>query len=346
MGIYYNAERDRWVAQVTYQGRRDSKSCRTRAEARLAESDLLQALTTAAAEVPAPDSLRAVCDGYLADLTRRRKSPDSIARASDTVKRVRECFGARVDQPVSEFGAPDLHAFRAARIDQGVKPSTLNRDLRTIRTIWKRALPDRPFPRGLFLAEDETRVRWLEPEQEAAVLPTLRSPFREMVRLAMLTLMRLTEIRTLRRHQISLARGIVTLPKAKGGPGSVVLNQEALAILRTQLSSHIQECVFPNPHGGPYSRVHVGRIWRTAARSLGLRGFAFHDLRHHGATRALNAGFSGQIVMALGRWKSERMMRRYAAVTDRTWRAAAEALSGSTQPTPDHPDGTDSRTSV
>jgi len=36
------------------------------------------------------------------------------------------------------------------------------------------------------------------------------------------------------------------------------------------------------------------------------------------------------IVMALGGWKrTERMMRRYAAVTDQTLRAAAEAVSGS-----------------
>jgi len=43
---------------------------------------------------------------------------------------------------------------------------------------------------------------------------------------------------------------------------------------------------------------------------------------------ALNTGFTAPIVMALGGWKSEAMMRRYAAVTDRTLRAAAEAVSG------------------
>jgi hypothetical protein len=35
------------------------------------------------------------------------------------------------------------------------------------------------------------------------------------------------------------------------------------------------------------------------------------------------------IVIALGGWKTEGMMRRYAAVTDQTLRAAAEAVSGS-----------------
>jgi len=43
---------------------------------------------------------------------------------------------------------------------------------------------------------------------------------------------------------------------------------------------------------------------------------------------ALNKGFTAPIVMALGGWKTERMMRRYAAVADQTLPAAAEAVSG------------------
>jgi integrase len=76
--------------------------------------------------------------------------------------------------------------------------------------------------------------------------------------------------------------------------------------------------------------MDVSRVFRKAARAAGLRDFHLHDLRHHGATMALNAGFTGEIVMALGGWKSGRMMRRYAAaaVTDQTLRAAAEAVSG------------------
>lgn len=76
----------------------------------------------------------------------------------------------------------------------------------------------------------------------------------------------------------------------------------------------------------PYSRVHISRVWRRAARAAGLRDFHFHALRHHGATMALNRGFTAPIVQALGGWKTERMMKRYAAVTDETLRAAAEAV--------------------
>jgi integrase len=86
--------------------------------------------------------------------------------------------------------------------------------------------------------------------------------------------------------------------------------------------------VFRSPDNRPYSRVHVSRVFRKAARAAGLKDFHFHDLRHHGATMALNAGFTAPIVMALGGLQSESMMRRYAAVTDQTLRAAAEAVSG------------------
>jgi hypothetical protein len=43
---------------------------------------------------------------------------------------------------------------------------------------------------------------------------------------------------------------------------------------------------------------------------------------------ALDSGLTEEIVVALGGWKSGQMMRRYAAVTDQTLRAAAEAVSG------------------
>jgi integrase len=275
-----------------------------------------------------PATLALLCDGYVLDLEARGKSPDSIRRAADTQARLAECFGTRMEEPLGGFSEADLYAFRAHRIQGQVKPSTVNRDLRSIRAMLKKALPGFRFPGELFFKEDETRVRWLEPLQEVDVMSRIASPFQEMARLAALTMMRLTEILTRRREHVALSQGVLQLPKTKTGPDTVVLNREALGILQRQLDSHGGEWVFPSPSGRPYSRVYVGRVWRRAARAAGLGDFHFQDLRHHGATMALNAGFSAPIVMALGRWKTERMMRRYAAVTDRTLRAAAEAVAG------------------
>jgi len=142
-------------------------------------------------------------------------------------------------------------------------------------------------------------------------------------------MMRCTEIRTLRREHVDLAQGVVTPPRTKTGPRQVVLSEEAMGILAKAMGATTGAWLFPSRTGEPYSRSQVSRVWHTAAQAASLTDVHFHDLRHHGATMALNAGFTSSVVMTLGGWKSERMMRRYAAVTDRTVRAAAEAVSGS-----------------
>lgn len=114
----------------------------------------------------------------------------------------------------------------------------------------------------------------------------------------------------------------------------MILSEAARKIVGEQLEEHTgSDWVFPGPSGRPYSREQIGKVFRRAARAAGLKDFHFHDLRHHGATMALNKGFTAPIVVALGGWKTERMMRRYAAVTDQTLWAAAEAVSG-TEPSP------------
>ena len=333
---------------MQYQGLRASRLCDTQQNAKLAKAEMLaelktQAETEAKAEA-APATLATLCAAYAPDLEAREISPDSIVRAQDTGKRLAECFGTRVHEPLGTLIEPDLVAFRAWRVKHQCKASTINRDLRTIRAMLKKALPGFRFPAGIFFKEDDTRVRWLKPEDEVLAFATVRTevcvgpkrgtrpgPCRDMSRLAAITLMRLTQIRTLRREQVDLTQGVVTLPRTKTEPRHVVLSAEAKEILGRALTAHTSAWVFPSPADRPYSRVHVGREWRKVSRGVGLSDFHFHDLRHHGATQALNAGFSGPIVQALGGWKSEKMMRRYAAVTDKTLRAAAEAASGNGQ---------------
>lgn len=78
----------------------------------------------------------------------------------------------------------------------------------------KRARQDFKFPGGAFFAEDEGRVRWLRPEEEILVLDTMPSPFREIAKLAALTLMRLGELRFLRREMVHIEQGAILLPRA------------------------------------------------------------------------------------------------------------------------------------
>jgi integrase len=66
-----------------------------------------------------------------------------------------------------------------------------------------------------------------------------------------------------------------------------MLSEGARKILQAQIEAHEKPWVFPTPEGVPYSRIHVSRVFRKAARAAGLKDFHFHDLHHHGATMAM-----------------------------------------------------------
>lgn len=218
----------RWQARVAYQGGRLSRLCDSKDAAKQAEADLLKELAAAAEqetqENAAPATLELLCEAYELDLEARGKAPDSITRAKDTVKRLEEFLGARMQDPLGKLTEADLYAYRASRLQHKIKAGTINRDFRTIRAMLKKALPGFRFPAGVFLPEDETRVKWLRPEDELVVFATMPAPFGDLARLAAITMMRLTEIRTLRRWQVDLGQGVVTLPRTKTTPRHVVLN--------------------------------------------------------------------------------------------------------------------------
>ena len=67
-----------------------------------------------------------------------------------------------------------------------------------------------------------------------------------MAKLAWLTLMRLSEIRCLRREQVLLDQGVVRLPRAKGGAHAVMLSETARKLR-------------PSIHGRVAARQLLGR---------------------------------------------------------------------------------------
>jgi integrase len=333
------------MARVAYRSQRRSRVCETKQQAKEAEAELLNELKVTAGQREAagavPATMGALLDAYALDLEARGKGVDSIGRAKQTKTVMEAVLPTLVTTAVSRVRDRDLYDFRQARARQGAKPSTINRDLRTLRAALKAVRPDFKFPGGAFYPEDETRVRWLRPEEELLVFDAMPQatrpskknasrplPFTIMARLAALTLMRQGELRTLKREYVRLEQGVVMLPKAKAGARPVVLSSEAQKILKTQLEATATEWVFPSPDGRPYSRIHVSRVFRKASRGAGLRGFTFHDLRHPEPPWPSTVASRHRSFKRLGGWKTERMMKRYAAVTDRTLRAAAEAVSG------------------
>jgi hypothetical protein len=229
-----------WQARVAFNGARRSTIKPTREEARTAEGDILRALKAEAGqaerEAEAPATLRQLLEFYALDMQARGRGEESVERVEYTRRSIEAVVPAMLDRAVSTIGDADVFAFRNARAREGkaitvlvgdvkhqkrvpAKASTINRDLRTLRAALKKGRPEYRFPGGAFFKEDETRVRWLRPEEELLVLGTMASPFREIAQVAALTLMRMTEIRRLDARTSISSKASSCSPRRRRAPG-------------------------------------------------------------------------------------------------------------------------------
>jgi hypothetical protein len=178
-----------WQARVSYLGRRRAAFRESKDAARDAEADLrrgLKAEVEQAEQVAAkPATLRQLLEYYALDMAARGKGEESVGRVEYTGRSIEALMPELLEKPVGAIADADLFAYRNLRAREGstvykvvagqrvkvrvpTKPSTINRDLRTLRAALKKARPDYRFPGGAFFPEDETRVRWLRPRRGAA----------------------------------------------------------------------------------------------------------------------------------------------------------------------------------
>ena len=57
-----------------------------------------------------------------------------------------------------------------------------------------------------------------------------------------------------------------------------------------------------------------GSAWRSLTKEAGLKGLRGHDLRHHSATKLLEAGSPDQVVMDIAGWVNGNMLSHYSHI--------------------------------
>jgi len=72
---------------------------------------------------------------------------------------------------------------------------------------------------------------------------------------------------------------------------------------------------------------YLRRAFDRAVKVSGLTPFRFHDLRHTFASRLAMQGANDRTIMALGGWKSPRMLDRYAHLSPAHLWQAVEGLT-------------------
>lgn len=166
------------------------------------------------------------------------------------------------------------------------------------------------------------RNRRLDADEEfnlfAAVDKHSNPMLRWIVRIAVETGMRSSEIVTLRCSQVDLARRVVRLTETKNTlPRTVPLTLEATDLFQQALAHPVRpidtDLVFFGEPGkdGQRRPYNFNKVWLQIKRSVGCSDFRFHDLRHEAVSRFVEAGLSDQEVAAISGHKSMQMLKRY-----------------------------------
>ncbi|UXY14784.1 site-specific integrase [Chitiniphilus purpureus] len=208
-----------------------------------------------------------------------------------------------------------IEAIKRAKQKEGVKPRTVNDVLNVIRSILRAAHEwewiDRA-PVVKTLQEPTRRVRYLTDAEEVRLLREVPEHMAPIVRFALCTGLRMSNILGLEWSQIDMTRRVAWVHPDQAKESKAIpvpLNSDAAQILREQMGQHLSH-VFTY-QGEPMRRVN-GRAWRNALQRAGIENFTFHCLRHTWASRHIQSGTSLHALMEMGGWSDVDMVRKYA----------------------------------
>lgn len=157
------------------------------------------------------------------------------------------------------------------------------------------------------LAEPKLRVEFLTPDEAAALIDALPAQHRDLVRFALATGLRLSNILHLTWQQIDATSKMAWIHanQAKAGRAiPVPLNSTAIDVLARQETG--TERVFPR------NRIET-KVWKRALQQANIsRRIRFHDLRHTWASWHVQSGTDQRVLQELGGWQSSAMVQRYA----------------------------------
>ena len=212
---------------------------------------------------------------------------------------------------------------------RGNKPATVNRYLATVRGVLRMARDEWQwidnYPKIRMVPGEVERDRWLTHEEADRLIKACSPHLVAIVRFALATGCRASEITDLEWDRVDLERQTAWLNHTKNGtPRGVPLNRDAVKVLEGERGKHPQYCF--SYHGAPIKWGVCNTGWLEAVKRAGLVDFRFHDLRHTWASWHRQAGTSCDELKDLGGWKSRVMVDRYAKFATEQLSAAASRI--------------------
>jgi integrase len=288
-------------------------------------------------------------------------SSRSVTIEKLNLKHLKPFFGAML---ICDIQGDDVAAYQSLRQREEAAPKTINLEVGTLRAIlrknrlWANIQPDAQMLR----ARDYVGRALTENEEKALLVECRRSRSQSLyvaVEVALGTCMRYSEIRLLRWNQIDFAKVELRVGKSKTehGEGRVIpLSKRVRTVLQFWAerlpNRKPNDFVFPFERYGGKGKDDVfgfaGSVaystdptrpvgdwkegWEAAKKRAGVI-CRFHDLRHTGCTRMLEAGVPFSVVSDIMGWSAStavRMAKRYGHIGHSARREAVNKLSNAT----------------
>ena len=172
---------------------------------------------------------------------------------------------------------------------------------------WRRVRP--------FAKTEAPRLRFLDDNEARRIVTACDSKFRPMVKAALLTGARYSELSTLEVRDFDRQSGTLWLRETKAGtPRVVYLEDEGLHLVSQSIVGKSRtDLIFPRADGKKWGAAHQVRPMFAACKAAGLDPAGFHDLRRtYGARLARKGVPMAVIAEALGH-ADERITRKHYA---------------------------------
>jgi len=272
---------------------------------------------------------------YMSSVVHRSRQRDYYS-----LQRLQPHFGGML---IVDLKRAHVRAYVERRVVDGVKPATVNRELKLLSAAinYVRIEHDRPDLANpalrLGIGESEGLVRWISTVEasalcEAAERYARRPHLPAFIRLALNTGCRKSELIKLEWARVSLDRRLLTLHAEHTKSGrrrSVPLNDAAVDALRDLLAwrgSHApgSPWVFATQDGRRITTFQTG--FSAACRRAGIVDFRIHDMRHTCASWLVMAGTPLQTVRDLLGHSSVTVTERYAHLAPEQLRGAVQRI--------------------
>jgi integrase len=218
-----------------------------------------------------------------------------------------------------------VEKYKSDRKDQ-VKPSTVNRELDTLRNMLNKAvdwklIDSSPYKGVKHFRVNNTNLRILSNIEFEKLYKASSSDLKPILLTAINTGMRLSEVLNLKWDDVNLDKGYLIVRDSKNYESRTIsLNPNLKAVLSSLVKETQSEFVFNG-------RKTIKRAWTNALRKSGIPHCRFHDLRHTFASNLVMNGYDLVTVAELMGHKDISMTKRYSHPTPLHKKQAVESLS-------------------